>query len=298
VSDIRRDFRRSSRFGLIGVVVVGVLTAAIALVFGSGSADPTAVTAVILALVFAFVAVLFYLQRRDLTAAEARSRRPVATAAIPVTDPTTVALPALLRALAIEPVDDAAVARSTAHTWGIVRRSQHSGWVLMVLIACAVIPWQLWQETWSIVVFVPAIMVYVVYLAARALMPGGDIDRAYEGSAATLEPLGLQPDGEVYTGQRHGRAVSVHLDRGSTVVVGGAVASFTVKAKGERLRAADGSPPDIGAALQPLRASSYWKGVEASGGPDGVTVKRRSGSEHWMRDLWLAERLADAAARA
>jgi hypothetical protein len=47
--------------------------------------------------------------------------------------------------------------------------------------------------------------------------------------------------------------------------------------------------------LAPLRASSYWKGVTVSGGPDGITVDRDGSGEHWMRDLWLAERLADAA---
>jgi hypothetical protein len=44
-----------------------------------------------------------------------------------------------------------------------------------------------------------------------------------------------------------------------------------------------------------LRASSYWKGVEITGGAEGVTVARDGTGEHWMRDLWLAERLADAA---
>ena len=62
----------------------------------------------------------------------------------------------------------------------------------MVLIACAVVPWQLWQELWSIVVFVPAIIIYAIYLAVRAIMPGGTLDQAYDDSAATLEPLGLR----------------------------------------------------------------------------------------------------------
>jgi hypothetical protein len=297
MSDIRRDFRRSARVGLIGVVVVAIVVAAIALAFGSGSADPTAVTAVILAVVFGFVVLLFYFQRRDLNAAERRSGLNATAPAEPVTDPTTVELPVLLAALAIEPIDAGALARSSDHTWRLVRRSQHSGWVVMVLIACAVVPWQLWQQTWSIVVFVPVIMIYAVYLAVRALIPGGDLDRAHEHSAATLEPLGLQPDGGVYTGYRHDRPVSIHLAGGATIVIGGAVTPFEVKAKGERLRAAPGAPAAVAAALEPLRASSYWKGVEASGGAEGVRVERRSGAEHWMRDLWLAERLADVATR-
>ena len=50
MSDVRRDFKRSSRFGLIGVAVVAVAAAAIALVFGSSSANPTGAMAAILAL--------------------------------------------------------------------------------------------------------------------------------------------------------------------------------------------------------------------------------------------------------
>jgi hypothetical protein len=47
--------------------------------------------------------------------------------------------------------------------------------------------------------------------------------------------------------------------------------------------------------VEPLRASSWWKGVEIVGGPHGIVVERdRGGAQHWMRDLWLAERLADA----
>ena len=75
----------------------------------------------------------------------------------------------------------------------------------------------------------------------------------------------------------------------------GAVVPFEVKAKGERLRAAPGAPPAVEAALKPLRASSFWKGVTVGGGAEGVTVERKGTGEHWMRDLWLAERLADAA---
>jgi hypothetical protein len=76
------------------------------------------------------------------------------------------------------------------------------------------------------------------------------------------------------------------------------VQPFEVEAKGERLRAAPGAPAAVAAVLAPLRASSYWKGVEATGGPGGVTVERDgavAAGEHWMRDLWLAERLAEAA---
>ena len=102
----------------------------------------------------------------------------------------------------------------------------------------------------------------------------------------------------VYTGTRHDRPVSVRIAGGSTVTVGGPVREFDVQLKGERLLAAAGAPREVEAVIAPLRASSHWKGVRFSGGPAGVVAERSSGGgEHWMRDLWLAERLADAARR-
>ncbi|MDX6581204.1 MAG: hypothetical protein QOI10_388, partial [Solirubrobacterales bacterium] len=71
MSDVREDFKRSSRFGLIGVGVVAVLTAAIALLFGSNSANPTGALIAIFVIIFGFVAVLLLVQRRDVDSAEA-----------------------------------------------------------------------------------------------------------------------------------------------------------------------------------------------------------------------------------
>jgi hypothetical protein len=317
VRDIREDFKRSSRFGIAGVLVVGAGAAVIALLFGSG-ANPTGAMAAILALVFGYVIVLFYLQRRDLNAAQQRERMSALSPTEPVTDPTTVEAPSLMAALAIKPIDEQAIARASNRVWGMTRSSQQSAWILMVLIACAVVPWQLWQELWSIVVFVPAVIIYVVYLCVRLVMPGGTLDSAYDDSAATLEPLGLtlterpqvrieqqavgpQPvrarvRGDVaYSGQRHGRLVSVRLGLDSTTHVTGPVQPFEIKVNGERLRAAPGAPASVEEVLAPLRASSYWKGVEVTGGAEGITVERDGSGEHWMCDLWLAEQLADAA---
>ena len=55
---------------------------------------------------------------------------------------------------------------------------------MMVLIFCAVVPWLLFQWIWSLVIFVPLIVIYAIYLAARMLMPGGGLDQAYDASAA------------------------------------------------------------------------------------------------------------------
>ena len=316
---MNENFKRSRRFGIVGVGVVVALTAAIALVYGSGSAHPTGALIAILALVFGFVALLIVLQRRDLDTAADRAGRAAVAGTGRVADPSLADNGALLGDLAIGPIDHAALAEAGGRTWGLARTSINAGAVIMVLIFCAVVPWILFTFIWSLVVFVPIIVAYAVYVLARLLRPGGSLEAAYDDSAATLGPLGLEltetprvtveqritsPGAQArltgavaYAGERHGRRVSIRLEGGSTVALGGAVEEFTVRCRGERLRAADGAPPGVVAVLDPLRPSSYWKGVTVSGGALGVTVERdRDGGEHWMRDLWLAEHLADAAA--
>jgi hypothetical protein len=317
--DLRRDFKRSSRFGIVGVLVAMALTAAIALLFAQNDARPTGALIAIFAIVFGFVFVLLRLQRSDVDRAETRSKLAGLEPGVPVSDPTTVDTNALLGALAIKPVDREAIEAANARTWGWARGSINSGTILMVLIAFAVIPWQLWTAYWSIYVFVPVIVVYVSYLTARAVGAGGRLDQAFDDSDATLEPLGLsltehpevvvrgrlagpgaqaELEGAIaYEGRRHGRSVSVRIDGSDAVTaLGGAFAPFTVETKGERLTAGDEALPGIAGVLEPLRASSYWKGVTVTGGDQGIVVERkRDGGLHWMRDLWLAERLAEAA---
>jgi hypothetical protein len=322
VTDIREDFKRSSRFGIAGVGVVMVLVAVIALLFGSG-ANPTGALIAIFAIVFGFVGVLLYLQRRDVDRAEEKAEREVLEPSEPVADPTVADQMDLLADLATGPIDRKAIAAATGRTWGTARKSIGSGAVMMVLIACAVLPWQLsaGKEVWSLVTFVPAIILYAVYLGAKAIMPGGTLDQAYDDATPTVSALGLTEaerpkvrihrtpvgprpfdhdlEGAIaYSGTRHGRSVSIRIE-GNTVIttLGGKVSGFEVKARGERLKANSSSPAAVAAVLEPLRASSYWKGVVVRGGNSGVTVERtgNGAGQHWMRDLWLAEHLADAA---
>lgn len=323
VEDLRRDFQTSRRFGLIGVVAVIVVIAALALAFGANDAHPTILMAVILAIVFGFVAMLMVLQRRDLNHAEARSGQASLQTSGAITDPTAVDANALVHALAIEPVDDVAIAEATSTGWSIARASMNSGVVMIILIACAVVPWQLFTAYWSLYIFVPIIVVYALYLIARLLMPGGTLDRAYSAGVPTLAPLGLHqvdrleigarprlagPGFEksvsgaiAYAGTRHGREVSIRIPASgtTTTTLAGSYPTLHVAVKGERLRATAGASPAVEAVLAPLRASSYWKGVTLTGGASGLVVERtHAGGEHWMRDLWLAERLADALSRA
>ena len=42
--------------------------------------------------------------------------------------------------------------------------------------------------------------------------------------------------------------------------------------------------------------STRWKKLTVEGGADGILVARKGGEQaDWLCDLWLAERLADAA---
>ena len=61
-------------------------------------------------------------------------------------------------------------------------------------------------------IFVPLIVIYAVYLAARMLMPGGGLDQAYDASAPTLAALGLteteRPKVEIQTPGRRAAAAA------------------------------------------------------------------------------------------
>jgi hypothetical protein len=315
---VRGGFRRSSTFGIVGVIVVMIACAAIALQFGSGTARPTGALIAIVAVVFGFIAILMVLQRRDLNRVAGAAEREAVADIGPVSDPTTVEPGSLIAAMAVRPLDERALG-GTAAAWGLARSSMNSGAVMVVLIFFAVAPWIIFQWKWSLIVGVPIIFVYLLYLVVRIFIPSGTVGQAFAASADMLSPLGLdmteQPrvglnprvDRPGYSpkmvgtfaleGERHGRRVSMRRDGdGPTVVsVGGEYPQFTVKADGDRLRAARGAPREVGRALGSLSRSKAWKGVEVAGGPDGIAVRRRRDMGFdWLCDLWLAERLADA----
>jgi hypothetical protein len=311
-------FRRSSMFGIVGVVVVMVAVAVIALQYGSGTAHPTGALIAIVAIVFGFIAVLMVLQRRDLNKVSGAAEREALADVGPVSDPTTVPPGSLIAAMAVRPVDERALS-GTAAAWGVARGSMNSAAVMVVLIFLAMAPWIIFQWKWSLIVMLPIIGVYLLYLVARIFIPSGTVGKAFQASADMLSPLGLdmtqQPrvgleprlgqagySGKLVgtyalEGERHGRHVSMRRpgDGPTVVTVGGAFPEFSVKSDGDRLRAARGAPPEVGRALGSLSRSKRWKGIELKAGGDGITVERRRDSGFdWLCDLWLAERLADA----
>ena len=313
---LKREFRRSRWFGLGGVFVLMIVVAALALTFGQNTANPTGLYIVIFVLVFGFVAALLYLQRRDLDTAESQAKKEASGPVSEVTDPTLANSRSLLHALATGPVDDGAVDDASDRTWEQGRSSISSGAILMVLIAFAVIPWQLFQFYWSLIVVVPIIVGYAGYLSSQVLGAGGTLAPAYAAAEPTMRPLGLvmtsAPRLEtspraagrgmqkeivgaaVYEGNRHGRAVMLRLDSATKTTIAGTYPGFTIRNRSGKLQAAANAPATVKSVVAPLAASPLWRGVNVHGDAGGIVVTRKDNRGNWMCDLWLAERLADA----
>jgi hypothetical protein len=186
----------------------------------------------------------------------------------------------------------------------------------MVLIACAMIPWQLFQFYWSLYVFVPMIIGYAVYMLSKVMASGGSLAPIYALAEPTMKPLGLvmtetpsvqttprvvgpgmqkQITGAaVYEGTRHGRNVRLRLASKTTTQIAGSFPGFTIRNRSGKLQPAANAPPVVKAVVATLPASPLWTGVNVHGGDDGIVVERKDNRSSWMCDLWLAERLADA----
>jgi hypothetical protein len=80
------------------------------------------------------------------------------------------------------------------------------------------------------------------------------------------------------------------------VTVRVAAPEFKAKSRDGRVRATDGAPASVIAALTEVPNSTRWKKLTVVGGPEGIVVSRKGGGQaDWLCDLWLAERLADVA---
>ncbi len=314
------SFRRSGVFGLVGVVVVAAVVAAIALTMGSGQANPKPALALIFGVIALFMVTFFILQARDVsraageTASVARPRGEIA-------DPTTLSEPELWAALATGPITSEAVEARNAQ-WDTVRSSIRLGWLITPLIFAAVVPMYLFGTFIPILIGAPLIGLIALSKSFSLLRGGGELDRGYDRVGIAMQPLGLDlverpivwfkprfdrplfsPDflgAVVMAGERHGRQVSVCFPGGelhtpSAVTIGVPLPEFDVRYKKGRLRADPGSPAGIGHSLSSLPKSKRWKGVKVEGSPDGLIVYRSSSSEgDWLCDLWLAERIATA----
>ena len=313
---LKQDFKRSRWFGLGGVVVLMVVVAVLALMFGQNTANPTGLYVVIFVLVFGFVALMLRFQRRDLDAAEKRMSDEATGRVSRVTDPTLANSASLLGALATGPVDREAIEAATKSSWELGRSSISAAAIMTALIAIGVIPWQLFQFPWALVVVVPILIFYAGYLLMNVMGRGGSLAPAYALSEPTMKPLGLEMT-EVpsikttprvagpgmqkhvvgtatYEGNRHGRAVRLRLGTKTTTEVAGVYPAFEIRNRDGRLRPAAVSPPEVETVIAQLAASPLWRGVNVRGGEEGIVVERKDNRSSWMCDLWLAERLAES----
>ena len=105
----------------------------------------------------------------------------------------------------------------------------------------------------------------------------------------------------VLRGERFGREVEVTIDpdRYRTRLERVSVPKFHVRSEDGQLRASERSPAELHGALAGLARDRRWEGVEAKGGPEGITVFHRlsggrsAGTQGYLDDLWLAESLAE-----
>jgi hypothetical protein len=321
-------FRRSGLFGLIGVVVVMVAVALIAL-NGEGGANPKGTMALIFGVIAVFVVILFVLQRSDLNRVASGDAKAVQRAVAEggggrIENPTTMEEQQLWAALAVKPIDDAAL-EARGSMWGSARRSQHLGWIVMLLIFLTVPSIYLFESFVPLLIGGPLIAIAAIYGSARALAPGGEMDSGYEKVGRAMAPLGFEVTERpkvnievreattgrvgpkihgalVLVGERHGRPVSVRLGSGevsarSEVSVRVVAPEFKAKSRDGRVRAADAAPESIGGALAEVPNSTRWKKLTIEGGPEGIVVSRKGGGQaDWLCDLWLAEHLAETIA--
>jgi hypothetical protein len=318
-------FKRSSRFGIIGVIVVMAACAAIGLTLGSGQANPKLALGLIFGVIALYCVILFALQRTDLnrvSGADARdSSRAAAEGGREIENPTTMSDPDLWAAMAVKPIDSEAV-KARAAGWEAGRRSQSLAMIVTLLIFLTVPPIYFFESFVPLLIGGPLIVIAALWGSVRALMPGGELDQGYANAGKAMAPLGFElserPQVSIETrdavtgrvgpkirgalvleGSRGGRSVSVRVEGTETgsrseVSVATAAPRFEAKSRDGRVRPLDGAPEGIVAALKKAPNSTRWKKVAVEGGPEGIVVTRKGGGQaDWLCDLWLAERLAE-----
>lgn len=309
----------SSRFGLIGVIVLMAACAAIGVTLGSGQESPKLALGLIFGLIAFYLVILFTLQRRDLGQTVGADAAATARGAREIENPATMSEPELWAAMAVKPVSpEAAEARS--ETFEMTRGSINLGIVICILIFAGVVPIYLLDTFVPFLVCAPLIAFIALAKSVQLLgSGGGSVDQAYETAGKAIEPLGLEMTAHpevgieprpvppytfksrisgplVMEGERHGRRVRVVNDGGaSEVSVESRAPAFEAKARDGRIRLGEDGPAPLRNALEGVPASTRWNGVTVEGGADGIVVRRkRDNGGDFLRDLWLAERLAGA----
>jgi hypothetical protein len=166
-------------------------------------------------------------------------------------------------------------------------------------------------------VWVPGVIVILIlFLVATPFLVGRSIKG---GEAAYLAPLGLslaEPPSDkpyisgvlsmgqavihegatVFSGSRRGRPVHIEtIGKRSYTWVQAEAPPFEILSQAGKLVADKEAPEAVIEALKGLRKAKRWRGVKATGGPEGIGIERESpGQNMWLYDLWLIERLLES----
>lgn len=316
-------FKRSSRFGLVGVFVVAALAAVIGLTMGNGEANPKLALALIFGVIAIFVVVLLLLQRSDLEHVAGgdaiKSSRAAAEGGRQVEDPTKLEEVDLWAALAIAPIDAEAV-KARSEVWDVGRWNIKLGAIIFGLIFLTVPSIYLLESFVPLLIGGPLILAAALYGSYRAIGPGGELDQGYDRMDRAMKPLGLQvterPKGGFehrgpiqpgfdyrlrgateLSGERQGYKATVRFggyeEAGvSQVVVAAPSPEWSAKSRDGRIKPAEGAPEGIVSTLRKLKNSTRWNNLEVAAGPEGITIDRKKAKQgDWLCDLWLAERL-------
>ena len=301
-------FRRSSVFGIVGVIVTAVLVAVVGLTMGQDDANPRDALGLIFGIVAVYLVLLFTLQLRDVSRAEAGGEDA-----------------RLWLEMAVRPVDEDAI-QARKEIWGTTRANINTAMLVSGLIFLSVPPIYLFETFVPLLVGAPLIAGVALWKSAGLLRAGGGLDRAYDSASRAMAPLGLtiveRPEvtiaargaapfrmgpklhgALVMEGRRHDRAVTVAMPTSEGVrapsavhVAAAATASYEFRARDGRLKATEGAPEAVREALAAIPSSPRWNGVRGRADASGITVERKSsGGADWLLDLWLSERLAVAA---
>jgi hypothetical protein len=160
------------------------------------------------------------------------------------------------------------------------------------------------------------IVILILFLVVTPFLVGRSIKG---GEAAYLAPLGLllaEPPSDkphisgvlsmgqavihegatVFGGTRCGRPVHIEtIGKRSYTLVQAETPPFEVHSQEGKLVAGKDAPRAVIEALKGLRKAKRWRGVKATGGPEGIGIERESpGQNMWLYDLWLIERLLES----
>jgi hypothetical protein len=291
---------------------------------GQNQAKPRGALALIFGIIAAYLVIVFVFQLSDLGRAEAAGAGTTAADLRDVDNPATLTEGELWVALAVAPVDARAV-RARRAVWSSTRESIHTGMLVCLLIFLSVPPIYLFDTWVPFIVGTPITIGIALYKSVGLLASGGGLDQVYDRAGEAMAPLGLdvaerptvtiEPKGVApyrmgpaihgaleLRGERHGREVTVRMPSGegvravNQVRVAAAAPPFKLRSSDGRVKPDDAAPAAVREALRAVPASTRWKNLKGKAADGAIFLERKGSSGgDWLLDLWLAERLADAA---